>query len=103
MINAVQLRMARVALGMSVRELAHIAEIDKNTISRCESGARVMSDSLEKLERVLTGLGIMFIGEDDGLGPGVRMRKVEVSGARQRASSAGKKGLQRKTRLRRLE
>ena len=76
MIRSVQLRMARAALRMSVRALAQMADVDKNTISRCESGARVMSDSLEKLERALIDLGIVFVGEDDQLGPGIRIRKT---------------------------
>ena len=76
MIDSVQLRMARAALGMSVRELAELANIDKNTVTRCEAGLRVMSDSLEKLERVLVLQGAVFIGEDEIFGPGVRIRKV---------------------------
>lgn len=38
-----------------------------------------MSDSLEKLERTLIGLGVVFVGEDDQLGPGVRIRKLKHS------------------------
>ena len=74
MIDSVQLRMARAALRMSTRELAQLAGVDKNTISRCEGGSRVMSDTMEKLEHALARLGIVFIGKDEIFGPGVRMR-----------------------------
>jgi transcriptional regulator with XRE-family HTH domain len=77
MIDAVQLRMARAALRMSTRDLAQLAGVDKNTISRCEGGLRVMSDSMEKLEQALVQLGIVFIGKDEIFGPGIRMRNAD--------------------------
>jgi transcriptional regulator with XRE-family HTH domain len=63
---------------MSTRELAQFAGVDKNTISRCESGSRVMSDSMEKLEHALVQLGIVFIGKEEIFGPGVRMRNSDL-------------------------
>ena len=73
MLNRVQVKMARAALGWSVRELAVKAEIAANTVSRYENGADAYGDTLLKMQRVFEDAGIEFIDENGG-GPGVRLR-----------------------------
>jgi transcriptional regulator with XRE-family HTH domain len=73
MLNRIQVKMARAALGWSVRELAAKAEIAANTVSRYENGADAYGDTLLKMQRVFEDAGIEFINENGG-GPGVRLR-----------------------------
>ena len=73
MLNRIQVKMARAALGWSVRELAAKAEIAANTVSRYENGADTYGDTLLKMQRVFEDAGIEFIDENGG-GPGVRLR-----------------------------
>ena len=74
MLNRIQVKMARAALGWSVRELAAKAEIAANTVSRYENGADAYGDTLLKMQRVFVDAGLEFIDENGG-GPGVRLRK----------------------------
>jgi transcriptional regulator with XRE-family HTH domain len=74
MFNRIQVKMARAALGWSVRELAAKAEIAANTVSRYENGADAYGDTLLKMQRVFEDAGTEFIDENGG-GPGVRLRK----------------------------
>src|SRR5678815_3332777 len=75
MIRPVHLRMARAALGWSLKELAEKAGVNINTISRYEAGSQVMSGTISKIENVLLNAGVIFIEEEGGLGPGVRLKK----------------------------
>lgn len=72
--KAVQIRMARAAVGWGVRELAEKAGITANTVTRIENGADAMQSTMDKLQRALEAAGIEFI-EENGGGPGVRLRK----------------------------
>ena len=66
--------MARVALGLGVRELAAKAGVTANTITRIENGADARQSTIDRLRAVLEAAGIEFIDENGG-GPGVRLRK----------------------------
>ncbi len=70
-----QCRMARVGLGLGVRELAELANVSTNTISRLERGESLYPRTVEAIRRVLEAAGIVFI-EENGGGPGVRMAKL---------------------------
>ena len=72
--KAVQMRMARAALGWGVRELAHKAGVTANTVTRIENGADAKQSTIELLRRALEAAGVEFI-EENGGGPGVRLRK----------------------------
>jgi transcriptional regulator with XRE-family HTH domain len=72
--NGIQLRMARVAVGWGVRELADKAGVTANTVTRIENGADAKQSTIERLRRALEAAGIEFIDENGG-GPGVRLRK----------------------------
>ena len=73
MIIRVQVRMARAALGWSVRDLASRAGLAANTVSRYENGTDAYGETLTKIQRALEDAGIIFIDENDE-GPGVRLR-----------------------------
>ena len=69
----VQLKMARAALGLGVRELAELSGITANTISRIENGNDAKASTLDILRKCLENAGVIFI-EQNGFGPGVRLR-----------------------------
>jgi len=69
-----QLKMARAALGWSVRELARKAGVAANTVSRYENGSDAYGETLTRLRRTLESGGVIFI-EGNGDGPGVRLKK----------------------------
>ena len=72
--RAIQLKMARAAVGWGVRELAKKAGVTANTVTRIENGADAKRSTLDKLQHALELAGVEFIDENGG-GPGVRLRK----------------------------
>jgi len=74
MIKPIQVKMARVALGWGVRDLAARAGIAANTVSRFENGAGAHTRTLERIEQELEKAGIVFIRADETGGPGVRLK-----------------------------
>jgi transcriptional regulator with XRE-family HTH domain len=75
MILPAQMRMARAALGLSVRELAERSSVAESTIHRFEAGRGGMqTGTLEKLQGALEAAGVIFVGADGGGGPGVRLK-----------------------------
>lgn len=66
--------MARAALGIGIRELAAMAEVSPNTVSRFERGEALYSRTVDALQAALEAAGVIFIDEN-GEGPGVRLRK----------------------------
>jgi transcriptional regulator with XRE-family HTH domain len=74
-VTGAQVRMARAALGWTVRDLAEAAGLHRNTITNIEIG-RFAGDpgSIATIERVLRAAGIEFLDENGG-GAGVRFRK----------------------------
>jgi transcriptional regulator with XRE-family HTH domain len=71
--NAIQLRMARAAVGWGVRELAKKAGITANTVTRIENGADAKQSTMEKLRRALEAAGLEFTNGDQ---PGVRLTQA---------------------------
>jgi transcriptional regulator with XRE-family HTH domain len=74
MITGSQLRMARAALKMSVRELAAAAQVAPNTVTRVEADLPSNTSTLLALRKVLEAVGVEFIPENGG-GAGVRLKK----------------------------
>ena len=74
-VTSAQVRMARAALNWTVRDLAEAARIHRNTVTNIEVG-RYAGDpkTMATIERVFRRAGVEFI-EEDGGGPGVRLRK----------------------------
>ena len=76
MIEPIQVKLARVALGLGVRELAEAASIAPSTITRFESGKGGMqARTLDKIQRVLERGGVEFIDADTDGGVGVRLKR----------------------------
>ena len=71
--RAVQVKMARAAVGWGVRELAKRAGLSANTVTRIENGADAKQSTMDRLQQALESAGVEFIDENGG-GPGVRMR-----------------------------
>ena len=71
--------MARAALDWTVRDLAEASGLHRNTITNIEVG-RYAGDAatLTTIEAVLRRAGIEFIDENGG-GPGVRLRKLHAA------------------------
>jgi transcriptional regulator with XRE-family HTH domain len=75
MITGTQLRMARAALKLGVRELAASAKVLPATITRIEGDQPANASTLAALRAALEAAGVEFISENGG-GAGVRLRKV---------------------------
>ena len=68
-----QLKMARAATGLGVRDLAELAGISKGTISRYETEqGGLQAETRDKLQAALESAGVEFIPENGG-GAGVRL------------------------------
>jgi transcriptional regulator with XRE-family HTH domain len=81
--KAVQVRMARAAVGWGVRELAKKAGVTANTVTRIENGSDAKQSTMDALQRALEAAGIEFT---NGEQPGVRLtkapaRSAEIAGA----------------------
>ena len=74
MVTPDQVRVAREALGWSVRELAVRGSVSGNTVSRYENGHDCYGNTLLRIRRTLEHAGVIFIEEDEHGGPGVRLR-----------------------------
>lgn len=72
--RAVQIKMARAAVGWGVRELAKKAGVTANTVTRIENGADAKQSTIDRLQQALEAAGVEFIDENGG-GPGVRLLK----------------------------
>jgi transcriptional regulator with XRE-family HTH domain len=70
----VQIRMARAALGLGVRELAEKAGVTANTVTRIENGSDAKQSTIDAIRAALESAGIEFIAENGG-GAGVRLKK----------------------------
>ncbi len=71
--KGIQCKLARVALGWGVIELANRAKVSTQTITRLERGDQLRPSTLESIQSVLEEAGIEFIKENGG-GVGVRFR-----------------------------
>lgn len=70
-----QIRMARAAIGMSVRALAGHSGVADSTIHRYETNRGGMQTAtLGRLRAALEDLGVIFIPADANGGPGVRLK-----------------------------
>jgi transcriptional regulator with XRE-family HTH domain len=70
----IQCKMARVALGLGVRELAELADVSPDTIARLERGDALKERTVAAIRAALEKAGVIFV-EENGEGPGVRLRK----------------------------
>ena len=78
MIFPLQIRAARVLLGLSQGDLAMEAAVSLGTIKRIEAAHQDLAGTAQTLSRIqksLEAAGIVFIDQDDSRGPGVRLKK----------------------------
>ena len=68
---AAQCRMARAALGLGVRELAELADLSPDMVTRFEAGEALKPRTVGAIQQALEASGAEFIG---GSRPGVRIR-----------------------------
>jgi DNA-binding XRE family transcriptional regulator len=73
--NAVQLKMARAALGLTVRDAATLGNVSHDTIVRIEKGETVKPSTIDAIRSALEEAGVEFIAENGG-GAGVRLKKA---------------------------
>ena len=83
--KAVQLRMARAAIGWGVRELAEKAGVTANTVTRIENGADARQSTMDALQRALEAAGVEFT---NGEQPGVRLTKAAAAQSAEPASAS---------------
>ena len=65
-----QCKMARAGLGLGVRELADMAKVSTNTITRFERGEPLKERTLDAIRAALESGGVEFTNGDQ---PGVRL------------------------------
>jgi transcriptional regulator with XRE-family HTH domain len=72
--NPLQLKMARTALGLTVRQAAELAGCSHETIVGIESGrSSIKQSTIDKVHDALERAGVEFLAEDNG-GAGVRLK-----------------------------
>ncbi|WP_354347267.1 helix-turn-helix domain-containing protein [Phyllobacterium ifriqiyense] len=64
--NGVQCKLARVALGWGVRQLAETANVSTQTISRLERGEQLRASTLDGVRQVFEAAGIEFQWSEGG-------------------------------------
>lgn len=72
--NAIQSKMARVALGWGTRDLARNAGVSPDTIARFERGEQLKPATVNSIVSAFEAAGIVFITEN-GRDVGVRFEK----------------------------
>jgi transcriptional regulator with XRE-family HTH domain len=72
-LTPVTCKAARAGLDVPMRDLARLADISTNTLVRFESGAELREKTLQAIQGALEAAGATFL-DDDGAGPGVRLR-----------------------------
>lgn len=70
----VQCKMARTALNIGVRDLAALAKVSPDTVARLERGDTLKERTVDAIRTALEDAGVIFVDEN-GEGPGVRLRK----------------------------
>ncbi len=69
-----QCKMARAGLGLGVRELADMAKVSTNTITRFERGEPLKERTIDAIRAALEFAGVEFTNGDR---PGVRLNRRE--------------------------
>jgi transcriptional regulator with XRE-family HTH domain len=75
MMLPIQLRMARAALGWTLKELGERAGVNMNTIARYEAGSEILTGTMQRLQDALRSEGVVFVDEDADFQPTIRIRK----------------------------
>lgn len=77
MITSAQCRAGRALLDWSQQQLADAARVGVVTVRQFESGgSQPRNATLDVIQRALEEAGVIFV-EENGEGPGVRLKKVQ--------------------------
>ena len=87
-----QLRMARAALRMKVRDIEERTGVNKNTVSRYEAGKEIVASALQKLEKMFRDEGIIFLDEETSEGESLRLPALEFVRRPTKAAEKPKSG-----------
>ncbi len=74
-IEAVQAKMARVALGLTGKQLAGLAGVSLDTVNRLEAGEDLKPRTVAAIRAALEAAGVEFTNGDE---PGVKLRKRQT-------------------------
>ncbi len=74
-VTSAQIRAARGLLNWTVRDLAEKAGVHRNTVTRTETEETGPGHAVAAIRAALETAGVIFI-EENGGGPGVRLRKA---------------------------
>jgi transcriptional regulator with XRE-family HTH domain len=75
-ITPLQVKLARAALGWSLRDLARAADISPTTVTRFELGrGGLHSTNLVRLQATLEGEGVLFVPADETGEATIRVRR----------------------------
>lgn len=77
--KGIQCKLARIALGWGVLELASAASVSTQTVTRLERGDKLRPSTLSAIQSVLEANGIEFIPEDSHAGVGIRLKRKDTS------------------------
>lgn len=79
MINSAQCRAGRALLNWSQQQLADAARVGVVTVRQFESGgSEPRNATLDVIRRALESAGVIFV-EENGEGPGVRLKKGKAT------------------------
>ena len=78
MIGPAQIRAARALLDVNQTKLSEWASISVATLKRIESSSEIRgaADTIWKIQQALESAGVEFIPEEEGRGPGVRLKRA---------------------------
>lgn len=75
-ITPLQVKLARAALGWSLRDLASSADVSPTTVTRFELGhGGLQSGNLDRLQTTLEAHGIVFVAADEVGEATIRVRR----------------------------
>jgi predicted transcriptional regulator len=91
MISGVQIRAGRALLGWDQAKLAKMAGVSIITVKRLEAaGEEIQAQfaTVMKVKSAFEKAGVLFLGEESGLGYGVRLRDLTRRGGRKRPAKS---------------
>ena len=91
MISGIQIRAARALLGWDQAKLAERAGVSIITVKRLEAaGEQIQAQfaTVMKVKSAFEKAGVLFLGEESGLGYGVRLRNLTRRGSRKRPAKS---------------
>lgn len=85
------LRVARLLVELSVDDLASRANVGRKALATMEAGnSDCMLSTMELVKRALEAEGIVFLGETETHGPGVRVSSATADAWTQKRASRGR-------------